>query len=153
MSKLSETESETASTDIILTQVKQIEDETKKITELDHIPKGQELLNRLKNLTNIVNDKIKSQSVTEILNKRINDATTTLKNKIDEITKNNKPISDHTTEMIILIFKFITSIIMYLAPTLIIAIVIIYFIYSESEYATLVRNSIRGLVPTPPAAE
>jgi hypothetical protein len=153
MSKLSETENETSSTDIILTQVKQIEDETKKVTELDHIPKGQELLNRLKNLTNIVNDKIKSESVIEILNKRINDATTTLKNKIDEITKNNKPISDHVTEMIILIFKFISSIILYLAPTLIIAIVIIYFIYSESEYATLVRNSIRGLVPTPPAAE
>jgi hypothetical protein len=153
MSKLSETENETASTDIILTQVKQIEDETKKITELDHIPKGQELLNRLKNLTNIVNDKIKSQSVIEILNKRINEATTTLKNKIDEITKNNKPISDHTTETIILFFKFISSIIIYLAPTLIIAIIIIYFIYSESEYATLVRNSIRGSVPTPPAAE
>ena len=88
-----------------------------------------------------------------MLNKRINEATTTLKNKIDEITRNNKPMSDHISEMIILIFTFISSIIMYLAPTLIIAIVIIYFIYSESEYATLVRNSIRGSVPTPPPAE
>ena len=134
-------------------QIKQIEEENKKVNELDHITKGEDLLKRLRTLNDDVNQKIKILAVIDILNRRINDATIILKNKIAEIKRNNKPISDHLTEILTIIIRFLSGIIMYLAPTLIIAIIIIYFIYSESEYATHFRNSIRGSVPVPPAAE
>jgi len=140
---ISETTNET---NTVLAEIKQIEtDVQNNINIPDNLERANKISSRLEELEKSVKSKIKSKTVIDLLTNRIHFILGSLHKKIIQIKKSDKGILDLLPIVIVDIISFLINFMFLILPILIIGFLIIYVIFSESEYAIAIKEWIQNL--------
>jgi len=136
----------TNETNVILTEIKQLETEVNdNINIPDNLGRADKISDRLEKLEKSIKNRVKSNTVIELLINRIHYVLGNLHKKVIEIRKSDKGILELLPNVIADIILFIINLTIYIIPILIIGFLIIYVISSESEYATAIKKWILNL--------
>ena len=136
----------TNQTNVALAEIKQLETEVNDSINIpDNLVRANKISDRLEDLKKSINNKVKSKTIVELLTNRINFILGNLHKKIIEIKDSDKGILELLPNLIANIISFIINLTIYIIPILIIGFLIIYVLYSESEYADAIRIWIKNL--------
>jgi hypothetical protein len=136
----------TNETNVALSEIKQLETEVNdNINISDNLARANKISDRLEELEKSIKKKVKSNSIVELLTNRIHFILGNLHKKVIEIKNSDKGILELLPNVIENIISFIIGLTIYIIPILIIGFLIIYLIYSESEYANAIREWIQNL--------
>jgi len=136
----------TNQTNVALAEIKQLETEINDSINIpDNLVRASKISDRLEDLKKSIDNKVKSKTIIELLTNRINFILGNLHKKIIEIKDSDKGILDLLPNVIASIISFIINLTIYILPLLIIGFLIIYVIYSESEYAYAIKEWIKNL--------
>jgi hypothetical protein len=140
---ISETTNET---NVILEEIKQLETEVNNNLNIsDNLPRADKISDRLEKLEKSVKNRVKSKTIIELLTNRIHFILGNLHKKVIEIKKADKGILDLLPNVFVDIISFLINFIFLIIPILLIGFLIIYTIFSESEYASAIREWFKNL--------
>ncbi len=128
-------------TNLTMNEIKQIDKNIQSnIKEPEDLSKAQEIKNRLKSLSNAIKKTAGNSPIGSLLIDKINQTMNKLKKRTKTIKENNRPLFDTLYEMLVVFLTMLSQTLIYFAPTLIVAVIVLYIIYSDSEYATFIRS-------------
>ena len=140
---ISETTNET---NVALEEIKQLETEVNdNINISDNLVRANKISDRLEELEKSIKKKIKSNTIIDLLTNRIHFILGNLHKKVIEIKNSDKGILELLPNVIANIASFIINLTIYIIPILIIGFLIIYTVFSESEYAIAIREWFSNL--------
>jgi len=136
----------TNQTNVILSEIKELETEVNNnINIVDNIPRATNISDRLEQLEKSIKNRIKSNTIIELLTNRIHFILGNIHKKIIEIKNSDKGILELLPNLIVNIIEFIINLTIYVLPILIVGTILIYVLFSESEYAIAFREWIKNL--------
>ena len=136
----------TNETNVALEEIKQLETEVNdNINISDNLVRANKISNRLEELEKSIKKKIKSNTIIDLLTSRIYFILGNLHKKVIEIKNSDKGILELLPNVIANIVSFIVSLTIYIIPILLIGFLIIYTVFSESEYAIAIREWFSNL--------
>ena len=136
----------TNQTNVVLSEIKELESETyTKINNPDNIGRANEISDRVISLEKMIKTNIKSKPIVELLQTRLQNLYKDVTKKIKDIKYSDKGISDLLPSVIADIILTIVGILFYIIPILIISVILIYIIFSETENAVSIREWFSNL--------
>ena len=136
----------TNDTNAILAEIKQLESEVNdNINIPDNLGRANKISNRLEELEKSIKKKIKSETIIELLTNRIHFILGNLHKKVIEIKNADKGILDLLPIVFVNIITFLINFLFLIIPILLIGFLIIYVVFSESEYANAIKEWIKNL--------
>ena len=136
----------TNETNVILEEIKQLETEVNSNLNIsDNLPRADKISDRLEKLEKSVKNRIKSKTVIELLTNRIHFILGNLHKKVIEIKNADKGILDLLPIVFVNIITFLINFLFLIIPILLIGFLIIYVVFSESEYANAIKEWIKNL--------
>lgn len=128
-------------TNLTMNEIKDIDKNIQdNIKEPEDLSKAQEIKNRLKSLSNAIKLKAKNSPIGDLLLDKLKQTMDKLKKRTKTIKENSRPLFDTLYEMLLVLLTMLSQALVYFAPTLIVAVIVLYIIYSDSEYATFIRG-------------
>jgi hypothetical protein len=134
----SETNTDILNTNTVLKRIKELDQESNSIEEND-IELIDSIINDFNNLKESIKNDIESESLLELLNKRINDSIENIEYKKNEIIKSTS-VLEYIKIFILYLIKLMTDTFIYSIPVLLIGIILFYLFNSNTEYAVAFRN-------------
>jgi len=136
----------TNQTNVVLSEIKDLESETyTKINNPDNIGRANEISDRVTSLEKMIKKNIKSKQIVELLLTRLQNLYKDITKKIKDIKYSDKGIADLLPSVIADIILTIVGILFYIIPILIISVILIYIIFSETENAVSIREWFSNL--------
>ena len=136
----------TNETNVVLSEIKQLETEVNENINIpDNIGRANKISDRLEKLEKSIKKRVKSNTIIELLTNRINFILGNLHKKVIEIKDSDKGVLELLPNVIANIILFIINLTIYIIPILIIGFLIIYVIFSKSEYAIAIKEKIQNL--------
>ena len=131
----------TTSTNLALNEIKDIDKKIDgNVVELDDLQKGNDLKKRLSSLRATIKSRAAGSSLAQLLIDKVDETNKKLKKKISSIRNNNKPFFDDVYEMMLTYLAVLSDTLIFFSPTIIIFSIVLYVLYSKSEYAVFIRG-------------
>ena len=131
----------TTSTNLALNEINDIDKKIDgNIVEVEDLSKGKDLKKRLTSLRDTIMSKAAGSSLAQLLIGKLDETNKKLKNKMTSIKNRNKPFFDDLYEMLLTYLAVLSDTLIFFSPTIIIFTVVLYVLYSKSEYAVFIRG-------------
>jgi hypothetical protein len=131
----------TTSTNLALNEIKDIDKKIDgNIVEVEDLSKGKDLKKRLTSLRDTIMSRAAGSSLAQLLIGKLDETNKKLKNKMTSIKNRNKPFFDDLYEMLLTYLAVLSDTLIFFSPTIIIFTVVLYVLYSKSEYAVFIRG-------------
>lgn len=131
----------TTSTNLALNEINDINKKIDgSVVEIDDLSKGKDLKKRLTSLKDTIMSRAAGSSLAQLLIGKLDETQKKLKNKMSSIKNKNKPFFDDLYEMLLTYLAVLSDTLIFFSPTIIIFSIVLYILYSKSEYALFIRG-------------
>jgi len=139
----------TTSTNLALNEINSINKKIDTIIDIDDTLKLDILKKKLSTIRDVILVKESNTLLAQLLLSKVEETRKKLNKKMNDIKDDNKPLFDTLYEILLSNLSVLSEMLIYFSPTIIVFVVVLYILYSTSEYATLIRDSFQKLFKGP----